>query len=474
MSGGAETFEQLFRRAPVGLLTTDAAGIVTRVNDTLLDWIGKAADVVVDAPFTDLLETGSRMFYETRHQPVLRLQGSVTEVALTLVCADGSTLPVLCNSTAVFDEQGGLTSVRTAIVDTSQRLEYERAMLDGRRTAEQSERRLRVLQRSATAFVACTDAHELGEQLRIHATEAFDARVAVFAVDADGGLERIAGTGRPPGRPGTVDVSRVLHRPEAEALRIGRPVLVSTPDEAEAAFPELAPALREARVAALAAIPLLHEGVVIGVMVCVYNRPRRFDDDTIELKEALALQAAQVLVRLQLQAELQRLALHDGLTGLANRTFLRQRLDEALGRALRSHRPLATVFFDLDGFKRVNDELGHQVGDEVLRTVSARLLDVVRSVDVVSRYGGDEFVVLCEETDPASAAAVAERIRVAVGAPIAGVSIAVTASIGVILFDPTEASLATVSTELLLGRADDAMYRSKNSGRDRVTVDIVR
>ena len=227
--------------------------------------------------------------------------------------------------------------------------------------------------------------------------------------------------------------------------------------------------MREHRVDAFSAIPLVHDNDVLGVVYCTFGRPRTIDDATAELQSALALQASQVLVRLRLQGELEVMARHDPLTGQANRQLLHERLEHAVAAASRTGSPLSVVFFDLDGFKAVNDQLGHTIGDAVLREVSERLDLAVRAADFTARFGGDEFVVVCEDTDADGAAEVAERIRVAIREPIDGISLPITASLGVVAFPSGSTGPAVI--DRLLERADAAMYASKSAGRDRVTVD---
>jgi diguanylate cyclase (GGDEF)-like protein len=154
-------------------------------------------------------------------------------------------------------------------------------------------------------------------------------------------------------------------------------------------------------------------------------------------------------------------AVHDPLTGLPNRVLLVDRLTQALARADRRARDVGVLYVDLDGFKTVNDTWHHAVGDEVLRIVADRLADVIRPEDTVARFGGDEFVVLCEElTDAADARLVAERILRAVARPIthrAG-RCRLGASIGVVLAD------GHTGAEALIERADRAMYAAKGRG----------
>lgn len=173
--------------------------------------------------------------------------------------------------------------------------------------------------------------------------------------------------------------------------------------------------------------------------------------------------------RIQAAAQLKHDALHDGLTGLANRTLLTERLDLSLRRSKRHFDyQFAVLFLDLDNFKVVNDSLGHLVGDELLLAVAALLKQMIREVDLAARLGGDEFVVLLDGLDETEEAVhVAERVLAALESPfpIANREIFVGASIGIVI-GATDYERA----ENLLRDADLAMYRSKQSGRGQYTV----
>ena len=162
--------------------------------------------------------------------------------------------------------------------------------------------------------------------------------------------------------------------------------------------------------------------------------------------------------------ELQRIALMDGLTRLPNRLLLSDRLQQAISRARQDGHLIALLFVDLDGFKTVNDSLGHLAGDQVLCEIAARLSQVVRSSDTVARIGGDEFVVLVEVVEDRTALALlAERIERSVCKPIlaCGEEVSLSASIGIALFpDDAEDDIQ------LLALADSAMYSAKESGKN--------
>lgn len=169
------------------------------------------------------------------------------------------------------------------------------------------------------------------------------------------------------------------------------------------------------------------------------------------------------------QAELTHQAAHDPLTGLANRAQAMNLITGALSRGQRSGAVVGLLFIDLDGFKQVNDTLGHPAGDEVLRVVARRMQEAVRAGDVVARLGGDEFVVLLEPLDEqASGQAVAERIIGVVTEPMRlanGHQVRVGASVGLAI-----AQDAHTDADRLLQEADLAVYRAKWAGRGRIEV----
>jgi len=162
------------------------------------------------------------------------------------------------------------------------------------------------------------------------------------------------------------------------------------------------------------------------------------------------------------------LAIRDGLTGLFNRRYAEERLDKEFVRATRHARELSVLFMDLDHFKFFNDMYGHQVGDEILEILAGIMTQAVRESDTLARWGGEEFIVICPETNQEDAGILAQRIRKSVAGhpfpnaaqqPLGIVSL----SIGV-----ASRSNATESPEKLLRFADEAVYVAKDNGRNRV------
>ncbi|MDT9000980.1 EAL domain-containing protein [Paucibacter sp. APW11] len=164
------------------------------------------------------------------------------------------------------------------------------------------------------------------------------------------------------------------------------------------------------------------------------------------------------------EAELDRIANYDALTGAPNRRLFADRLNQAIARSQRSARPLAICYLDLDGFKAVNDEFGHEGGDQLLVETTRRLHGVLRTEDTVARIGGDEFVLLVDLMVAEECPALLQRLLQAVSAPllIQGKACVISASIGVTLY-PQDAADA----DTLLRHADQAMYRAKEQGKNR-------
>ncbi len=215
--------------------------------------------------------------------------------------------------------------------------------------------------------------------------------------------------------------------------------------------------------------PLYHAGRVLGVLV-VYLPAGSLDGQRVEwLVESVA---GQVALFLQKHADRERmsfLANHDALTGLLNHLSFQNIFEREFERHRRHERNMSLLFLDIDHFKRINDEYGHQAGDRVLRDVARVLTANLRKIDYVFRYGGDEFVVLMTETDSVRASMLAERILAAVKRDVGRISPSrapVSLSIGV----ADCGALSQAEREELLFRADGALYEAKNAGRDQVRV----
>ena len=209
---------------------------------------------------------------------------------------------------------------------------------------------------------------------------------------------------------------------------------------------------REANAASIVCVPLLHRREPVGVLEVYSNLTNNFDDEDVEALELLTdLIAAHIAHATGFAVEA-RDNRHDSLTGLANRRAYQERLAVETSRANRYGQPLSICLLDLDGFKGVNDRLGHPAGDEVLRAV-ARLIDDSRVADDAFRIGGDEFAILMPQTEPAEARIAAERLaKKIVGAKLGDGSVGASFGIAAAGSDPELSHLA----------ADTALLRAKD------------
>lgn len=189
---------------------------------------------------------------------------------------------------------------------------------------------------------------------------------------------------------------------------------------------------------------------------------RDLPEEESSFVRAVANTLATALARLRDEQRTRHEALHDPLTGLANRTLLRDRLEHALARSRRGQGATALLFVDLDNFKEVNDLHGHATGDAALVQVARRLQTAVRPGDTIARFGGDEFVAVCEQVDREAAVAVGRRLLAAIRLPFSagGARHELSASVGVALGDG--------NPDGLLADADAATYRAKAAGRGRI------
>lgn len=215
------------------------------------------------------------------------------------------------------------------------------------------------------------------------------------------------------------------------------------------------------------AFPLIVGGAPVGVLG-VTPKDEALPADHRRVVEAAASLLAVSVKNAQLFREVRENSLRDGLTGCVTRAHGLEVVDGELRRARRSQMPVSLIMFDLDHFKDVNDRYGHLCGDAVLAAVGRRMREVLRGSDVKCRYGGEEFLVLLPETPLAGARRVSETLRREIAerpVPWAGEALTVTASFGIAQALPGEVNL-----EAIIARADAALYRAKNEGRNCVRI----
>ncbi len=213
-------------------------------------------------------------------------------------------------------------------------------------------------------------------------------------------------------------------------------------------------------------IPLISFGQTLGVLTLHSSQPNAFRDNELQSLESVADICANSIQNAHYVDRVKQLAYLDGLTGIFNRRFFELRIMEEIERARRYGTGMAVIMADIDQFKRLNDEFGHLLGDEVLRQVSSLFHQQLRKIDVVCRYGGEEFAILLTQTTAKPAVTIAEKLRRLVeGFQFPGVPRTVTISAGVAAF-PTHGK----TRDELIRAADNGLYAAKQAGRNRVCV----
>ncbi len=211
------------------------------------------------------------------------------------------------------------------------------------------------------------------------------------------------------------------------------------------------------------AVPLVVEDRVLGILAVRTPRPSAYDDHQLAVLSTIAQQAAIAIEN----ARHHRMATIDSLTGLHLRDYFFRRVEEEHVRARRYRGAFALLMLDVDRFKEINDRRGHLAGDRYLRALGAAIRTRLRAADLACRFGGDEVCILLPETDRAGAVAIAERLRVALGhlrSSLDDPPFSATVSVGVAAYPEDEGG----GLDVLLRRADQALYRAKRGGRDRV------
>jgi diguanylate cyclase (GGDEF)-like protein len=227
------------------------------------------------------------------------------------------------------------------------------------------------------------------------------------------------------------------------------------------------------------AVPMVLHGKVIGMISAQSHQQDAYTGDDQYLLELLATHAAICIENARLFATIQKIADTDPLTGLLTRRKFYELAELEFARAEQEHIPLSVIALDVDNFKKMNDEFGHRVGDEILRKTTQELRKNLRSMDILCRYGGEEFVIVMPDTRPETALQIAERLRqMAEKIDLKSVrdafhrtpssnsnadAIHVTVSIGVAPYSP-----ACVNLDQLIDQADHAMYEAKHAGRNCV------
>jgi len=289
-----------------------------------------------------------------------------------------------------------------------------------------------------------------------------DVEIAAVLQPLPGGEDVMvrAGVGLPDGIVGSLKVPAGTGSQSGYTMANGSPVIVADwREETRFAQP---PMLAEMGTLSGVTVMIRGKGEPFGVLGAQSGEPGRFGPQDVTFIQAIANVLANAIERHEADEMIRHAALHDPLTGLANRSLFLDRLEHALQKARRTETSVAVLYLDLDGFKLVNDSLGHAAGDDLLAAVAPRLKQVLRPADTVSRFGGDEFAVLVEDvTNERDPTRIAERIAEGLTQPfvLREREKFVSASVGISIGHGSE------SAETLLRNADAALYRAKEKGR---------
>jgi diguanylate cyclase (GGDEF)-like protein len=321
---------------------------------------------------------------------------------------------------------------------------------------------VRILLEVTTALTSLLDVDQvLGEMLTRSVRLASATAGTIILVDAKGRAQRkIAVRNDKPYEVDELTLSRVLERGLARwVFEAGVPAKVDDTHD-DPRWLRIDNNGQSSRSAVC--LPVWRRKRILGILTLTHSRPNHFDDDLLELLEAIAGQAGIAIENAQLFGEVQRLATTDPLTDLSNRRHFIERAEAAFRSPVR---PVSAVMIDVDHFKTVNDERGHLAGDAVLVEIAHRIRDCVGDAGPLGRFGGEEFAVVLPGADLGAAVALAERVRAAVAStPIesAGGALTMTVSVGVAVAEEG------AGLNELLKRADDLLYEAKHGGRDRV------
>lgn len=391
-----------------GFIMTDADGLLAEVNPAFARMLQTDAASLVGRSLLDF--TRGRNQEQLVDELRRRLRGVQSSYEIELTRPDGTDLPCKISATPTFDEQGQVNGAFALISDLSSRRQHEAYM-----------RQVLAMFENTAEGVVLTDIH--GAIISVN--PAFTKITGYSEAEALGANPKLLQSGRH-------DIA-FYRQMWGEVLATGHwQGEIWNRRKSGEIYPEW-----------LTISAVLHEDGKLQNYVGVFS-------DISHIKRS--------------EAELERLAHYDPLTSLPNRALLGAHLGHALDRAKRHGERLAVMVLDLDGFKTVNDSLGHPAGDLLLQMIASRLGAVLREEDTVARLGGDEFAIVIESLgQEANPALIAEKVIEAVAAPLdlQGHSAMVTASLGIALF-PDDGGDATA----LLKAADTAMYASKQAGRN--------
>lgn len=415
----AAEIHDLYDNAPCGYWSLDTDGLIVRVNDTLLCWLGYSREEMIGRRLTEYLATRSIGAFEENF-PLFKRGGEEWSIEFDVVRKDRSTLPVQVSTTAICDEDGNFLMSRSVVFDIAARKKAEEAL-------RSSEARFRLLLDSVGEGIYGLDNEGRCTFINTAALAMLGyARDEVLGHPIQGLIHRTAD-----GAPNPAALCPVYEAFHSERTVVGGMELLWRKDGSSFS-------------AEYSARPMRENGWVVGV-VSIFR---------------YMTEPQSIIHRLSFEAT------HDALTGLVNRQEFERRLGRVLSESDEDSKENALLYLDLDQFKVVNDSCGHAAGDQLLRQLSAQLQKRLRGRDTLARLGGDEFGVLLERCPQDQALRIATDLRDAVQDyrfMWDGKLFAVGVSIGLVPLSAVGNDTASV-----LSTADAACYAAKEQGRNRI------
>jgi diguanylate cyclase (GGDEF)-like protein/PAS domain S-box-containing protein len=474
---GEILFRSVFELAAVGIAIVEPSGRFARVNSALCDIVGYPAAELMRLSFQDIthpddlhadldqlqrLAAGDIPHYQIEKRYLTR---AGAEIWVNLVVArrlnpDGSTHSFVSIIEDIGDRKAA-EQQRASLAATLER-EVSSRTQELRRMVEQTQRRneqLRTLSEAAAMLTAANGLDEVSMILGRYLPQVFPAVSGAFYRGGAGSYESASRWGA------DAPDEALIERSKCWALRRGAEYRVEDPDD-PLRCPHCGPTSRSSR----SCMPVFALGECVGLISLEWDgREANAAPDSL-LLGTLARKLGLAITNLRLREELRRQALHDPLTGLYNRRYLAEFMAAGVAESRRRKQGLALLMIDLDHFKALNDQYGHDSGDRALVEVASLLKRSLRAEEAAFRFGGEEFIIVLRPTLLDEARLCAERLRASIARLRVGVRrgghethLGITASVGVVVCAAEDAE-----AEALLAAADAALYQAKSAGRNRV------
>jgi diguanylate cyclase (GGDEF)-like protein/PAS domain S-box-containing protein len=457
-----ELYRTTFDNAPIGIMHTAIDGYrILRANRKLSEMLGYTQDELLGMTSTDFVHPDYRFSDRSKYsEPIISDEVRSFTSERKFIRKDGTSLWVNRTVSMVRDAAGEPLYFLRIVEDITERKQAEE-----RQAMEHAI--TRVLANAETLAEAISEIiRTICETMDWHCGSCWQwdkeagllRCVESWGIDAPAIREFISASAN-----GVIQPGRKVEGLVRRVFISGKPVWMSDVTGAGGLATRRQMAIKAGLHGAFG-FPLLLGSEVLGVMEFFHRDTRQPDDMLQKIAVSVGNQIGQYMVRQQAEEAARLVATHDALTGLPNRAMLNQRLDHAIGQSRRHGRRLAVLFIDLDRFKIINDTLGHDAGDELLRETAKRFSSALRTSDTVARLGGDEFVVLIENVpDPLYVGSLAQKLisTLHAGFVLSGGEYHVSASIGISTYPDDGEDIQT-----LLKNADIAMYRAKEQGRD--------